>query len=217
MRADQFADELQKKSSSTMSTTSRIRPSTSPELKQTEMFNRPESAPLIAKRKRSDGEDYDLETVVVKPENQKKFKKSKKPKSDDDYNLDLDRGLNMAIAKLDNRLLADYVAKRTKRFSPDLSLVELEDRHISGIFSDNPFRLQELMLKRKANYYAEMAFHDTTSWEKPRTLQDMPSFLEHYNPKAGGSMALSSASRNPGSPHTLVITSAGLRAADITR
>lgn len=67
------------------------------------------------------------------------------------------------------------------------------------------------------NLYAETAFHDTTSWVKPRTLQDMPSFLEHYNPKVGSSLALSSASKNPGSPHTLVITSAGLRAADITR
>lgn len=45
----------------------------------------------------------------------------------------------------------------------------------------------------------------------------MPSFLEYYNLKAGGSMALSSASQKPGSPHTLVITPAGLRAADITR
>lgn len=45
----------------------------------------------------------------------------------------------------------------------------------------------------------------------------MPSFLEHYNPKAAGNMALSSASKKLGSPHTLVITSSGLRAADITR
>lgn len=122
----------------------RIRASASPEPKQPVTFNRPKSAPLVAKRKRSDGEDYDLEAVVVKPENRKKSKKSKESKSDDDYNLDLDRGLNLAIAKLDNRLLADYVAKQTKRFSPDLSLVDLEDRHISGIVSDNPFRLQEL-------------------------------------------------------------------------
>ena len=60
-------------------------------------------------------------------------KKSKNSNSDEDYNLDMDRGLNLAITKLDNRLLADYVAKRTKRFCPDLSLVELEDRYISGV------------------------------------------------------------------------------------
>lgn len=73
------------------------------------------------------------------------------------------------------------------------------------------------MLKIKAKHFAETAFHDTTSWEKPRTLQNMPSFLEHFNPKEGGSMALSSALQKPGSPHTLVITSAGMRAADIAR
>lgn len=165
-----------------------------PEPKQPATFIRPQSPSLMAKRKRNDGEDHDLEAVIVNSEKRKKSKKSKKSKSDDDYDLDLDRGLNLTIAKLDNHLLADYVAKRTKRFSPDLSLVELEDRHIS-----------------------ETAFHDTTSWEKPRTLQNMPSFLEHFNPKEGGSMALSSALQKPGSPHTLVITSAGMRAADIAR
>lgn len=45
----------------------------------------------------------------------------------------------------------------------------------------------------------------------------MPSFLENYNPKARGRLALSSASQNLGSPHTLVVTSAALRAADIAR
>ena len=71
--------------------------------------------------------------------------------------------------------------------------------------------------RSRLNLYAETAFHDTTSWAKPRTLQDMPNFLEHYSRKGAGSLALSSASQKPGSPHTLVITSAGLRAADITR
>ncbi len=101
--------------------------STSPENKQ---------SPRNVKRKRNDGEDQDLEAVVLDSAKQKKSKKPKKSKnsrSDEDYNLDMDLGLNLAIAKLDNRLLADYVAKRTKRFFPDLSLVELEDRYISGI------------------------------------------------------------------------------------
>ena len=69
-------------------------------------------------------------------------KKTKSSNSDEDYNLDLDRGLNLAIAKLDNRLLADYVSKRTKRFFPDSSLVELEDRYISGILGHKYFRQQ---------------------------------------------------------------------------
>ena len=74
-----------------------------------------------------------------------------------------------------------------------------------------------LCAERRLNVGPETAFHNTAAWGKPRTLQDMPSFLEHYSPNAGNSMALSSAPQNLGSPHTLVITSAGLRAADITR
>jgi len=48
-------------------------------------------------------------------------------------------------------------------------------------------------------------------------LQDMPDFLDHYSSRPSGNKSLSSASKQNGSPHTLVITSAGLRAADITR
>ncbi|CAD6592940.1 MAG: hypothetical protein ASARMPRED_006854 [Alectoria sarmentosa] len=165
-----------------------------PDPKEQAIFTSIGSPLFNAKRKRSHDEDHDFEAVVVNSEKRKQSKKSKEPKSVDDSNFDMDRGLNLAIAKLDNRLLADYLAKRTTRFLPDLSLVELEDRRIS-----------------------ETAFVDITSWKKPRTLQNMPSFLEQYNPKAGGDMTLPSASRQPGNPHTLVITSAGLRAANITR
>jgi len=59
--------------------------------------------------------------------------KSGKLQRDDDADLDLVNGINTAIGRFDSRLLAEYVAQRTKRFQPDLSLVELEDRHISGL------------------------------------------------------------------------------------
>ena len=85
------------------------------------------SPPRTAKRKRSTGDDQTKASVKLA-----KRKKSKKAKSDEDEDLDLKQGLNLAIGKFDSRLQADYVAQRTKRFSSDLSLVELEDRHISG-------------------------------------------------------------------------------------
>lgn len=110
-----------------------------PDPKQQANFTRIGSPPFNAKRKRSDDEDHDFEAVVVNSEKRKQSKKSKEPKSVDDFNFDMDRGLNLAIAKLDNRLLADYLAKRTTRFLPDLSLVELEDRRISGMFGDKSF------------------------------------------------------------------------------
>lgn len=38
-----------------------------------------------------------------------------------------------AIAGLSSQLLADHVAQRTKRFAPELSAVELQDRYIPGM------------------------------------------------------------------------------------
>ncbi len=114
-----------------MSTIPRTSSSTSPELKQSPISPLAKSPSHIPKRKHSNGEEYGLKAAVV---NSGKRKRIKISKSNEDDNLDLDQGLNLAIAKLDNRLLADYIAKRTKRFFPDLSLVELEDRYVSGVF-----------------------------------------------------------------------------------
>ncbi|KAK3172775.1 hypothetical protein OEA41_006100 [Lepraria neglecta] len=154
--------------------------------------NAPSSSPSpsrTVKRKRNTEDDQ--EATPIKPA---KRKKAKKAKPDEDENLDLKQGLNLEIGKLDSRLQADYVAQRTKRFSSNLSLVELEDRHIP-----------------------ETAFRDTSEWERLRILQNMPDFLDRYSSRTKGGKSLSTASKKTGSPHTLVITSAGLRAADITR
>lgn len=81
----------------------------------------------IAKRKRNG--DSNQEAVGLRLPRHKKARKSKQ---EDDENLDVDLGLNLAIGKLDSRLLADYVAQRIQRFSHNLSLVELDDLHLSG-------------------------------------------------------------------------------------
>ena len=95
-----------------------------------------------AKRKRTDGKGYDPEAVVVNSGKRRKSKTSKVNRSSEENNLELDQGLNMTIAKLDSRLLADYVANRTKRFLPYLSIVELEEMYISGKFDESPLRQQ---------------------------------------------------------------------------
>ena len=87
-----------------------------------------QSSSQITKRKRST--DDNSECPPLRPAKRKKVKKAKRV---EDENLDLEHGLNLAIGKLDSRLQADYVAQRTKHFSSELSLVELEDRHIPGI------------------------------------------------------------------------------------
>ena len=58
------------------------------------------------------------------------------------------------------------------------------------------------------------ALQDTTSWNKPRTLETLPGFLEKFS---GNSTKLWSASKKNGAPHTIIVTAAGLRAAEIAR
>jgi len=135
----------------------------------------------------------------AKPESKRaaKRKKTKKPRDVDDEALDLEKGLNHAIGYMDSKLMADHVAQRTKRFQPDLSMVEAEDVHVP-----------------------EKAILDTTSWEKERATDNLSVFLEQYaapRRKKKGRNKLSDAPEQKGSPHTLVVAGAGLRAADLTR
>ena len=105
----------------------------SPKPKKPSHLTRHKSLLCNAKRNRNNSEDY-LGAVVI---NRGKRKRSIGSKSNEDVSLDLDQHLNLAIAKLDSRLIADYIAKQTKRFAPDLSLVELEERYISGMSHEN--------------------------------------------------------------------------------
>ena len=61
------------------------------------------------------------------------------------------------------------------------------------------------------------AILDTTAFEKPRTTEALPDFLEQFAGTAKRKKKLSQSAAETGSPHTLVITGAGLRAADLTR
>ncbi|AEO65145.1 uncharacterized protein THITE_2111847 [Thermothielavioides terrestris NRRL 8126] len=120
----------------------------------------------------------------------KKQKKQKKMR-EDEGDLDVEAGLNRAFERMDGQLLADHLAQKTRRFGTDLSPVELSDLYIS------------------AN-----AIRDSTSWEKPRSLENLPSFLEAFS---GASAKLDEAPKKTGSPHTLIVAAAGLRAADLVR
>ncbi|KAF2757477.1 hypothetical protein EJ05DRAFT_465606 [Pseudovirgaria hyperparasitica] len=145
-----------------------------------------ETSKSSIKRKRHDGE---VESEQQKPTKRKR--RSKKPKDINDADLDGDLGINNGLSKMDARLLSDYVAQRTKRFEPELSHVELEDRYIP-----------------------ESAIADTTSWLKPRTTDNLADFIRKFSPK---NIDLDKAPSTPGSPHILVIASAGLRAAELVR
>ena len=92
------------------------------------------SPPQLRKRARYDEVDDGPEVPEMRPVKQAKKRKARPGIQDQDIDLDLERGLNLAIGKMDRGLLADYIAQRTKRFRNDLSAVELEDLHIPGKF-----------------------------------------------------------------------------------
>ncbi|KAK8154997.1 U3-containing 90S pre-ribosomal complex subunit-domain containing protein [Phyllosticta citrichinensis] len=138
-------------------------------------------SPADGKRKRGEEEP--------KQSKRAKRRKNKQPKDVHDEDLDEAAGLNRSIGRMDSRLLADYMAQRTKRFEPDLSLVELEDR-----------------------YVPENSICDTSSWGGERTLDQLPAFVEKF---AQGD--LTKAPKSNGAPHTIVVAASGIRAADVTR
>ncbi|KAK4192583.1 U3-containing 90S pre-ribosomal complex subunit-domain containing protein [Podospora australis] len=121
----------------------------------------------------------------------KEQKKQKKKQREDEADLDVEAGLNKSFARMDGQLLADHIAQKTSRFGTDLSPVELSDLYIS------------------AN-----AIKDTTSFQKPRTLENLPDFLQEF---AREGEKLDQTTKDFGAPHTLVVSGAGLRAADAVR
>ncbi|KAK7985051.1 hypothetical protein PG988_002673 [Apiospora saccharicola] len=118
-------------------------------------------------------------------------KKRKAGFQQDESLLDTEAGVNKAIAAMDPQLLADYLAQKTTRFGSDLSPVELADLYISPI-----------------------SITDTTSWQEARNLEKLPEFLEKFTKDPE---KLKKAPKLKGSPHTIIISGAGLRAADVVR
>lgn len=152
-------------------------------------------------------EDVASATVLNVSKNKRKreaekLRKQKRRKvlgaNDDESHLIIDetgnQGVNTAIGKLDPQLIADYVSQRVRRFEKELSSVELEDRSIPA-----------------------SAFVDTSSWQKERNLIQLPDFIETFSKVKGRGANLAKPPKNKGSPHTLVISAAALRAADLTR
>jgi protein CMS1 len=126
----------------------------------------------------------------------KKDKKDKndKPKAVRGEPLEKERkgiSVNEAIGKMDGRLLADHFVQKAKRHNKELTAVELSDLSVP-----------------------ESAFLDTSSFTSARTLEKLPDFLKAFSPKG---VKLSDSSEQKGTPHTIVVSPAGLRAADVVR
>jgi protein CMS1 len=138
-------------------------------------------------------------------------KKRKTGYEQDDSLMDTEMGVNTGIGFMDPQLMADHLGQRTTRFASDLSSVELADLYISRKFTISSLHIGTLSTNMPllAN-----AIHDTTSWQEPRILAKLPDFLEKFTKEPE---SLSKAPKKKGSPHTIIVAGAGLRAADVVR
>ncbi|KAI6089692.1 U3-containing 90S pre-ribosomal complex subunit-domain containing protein [Hypoxylon rubiginosum] len=123
------------------------------------------------------------------PETGAKKRRKAAYEEEEEY-LDIEAGVNKKIAMIDNLLLADHLAKKVRRFGTGLTPVELSQLDISPSY-----------------------ITDTTSFAKTRNLENLPEFLEQF----ADAKKLGEAPKMNGSPRTLIVTSAGLRAADLVR
>ncbi|RJE23218.1 hypothetical protein PHISCL_04471 [Aspergillus sclerotialis] len=103
-----------------------------------------------------------------------------------------ENAINVSIGLMDGRLLADHLVQKARKLNKDLTAVELNDLCVS-----------------------DSVFRDTTSFNSTRSLDQLATFLKTFSPDSGA--GLSKSSEETGTPHTLVISPAALRAADVVR
>ena len=150
-------------------------------------------------RKRKRTETHNSSVSGDKKERRKKAKQAKRAAIaadagmvQDEQDIDEKNQVNRAVARLNGTLFADYLAKSMKRFEPKLSLVEMEDLRVP-----------------------QSAFADSTQWPGLRIATKLPDFLESATGLSR--KELQNAAPESGAPHTLVLCSAAIRAADMTR
>lgn len=182
------------------------------------------SAKLDKKRKRQAEESTKQDQPETAPagasaaggdeSNKKKRKKNKNKKKQpeqDGKSQDRKGGVDESIGKMDGGLLADYFAQRAQKLDKELSAVELSDLSVPGVYHVSQIRFLGYL---EVLTDADSAFLDTTSFSDSRTLDKLPGFLKTFSPKNAD---LSKASEKKGAPHTLVVSAAALRAADVVR
>ncbi|KAF3915741.1 hypothetical protein AA313_de0210198 [Arthrobotrys entomopaga] len=104
--------------------------------------------------------------------------------------------IDESIAMMDPKIMADFVAQRVQKFNKELSTIELGDR-----------------------IPPESIYVDTTESTSERSLANLCEYMEKYCTKKGQSSIshLKSAPKAQGSPHTIFVSPAALRAADVVR
>ncbi|KAL2890986.1 Protein cms1 [Ceratocystis lukuohia] len=121
----------------------------------------------------------------------KRRRRGNKAREEENDLLNMELKINHLFKNLDSQLTADHYLRQLTRFGADLSPIELADLTIST-----------------------NAIKDTSSWTQDRVTEKLPEFLENFtdNPEM-----LSRADKAKGTPHTIVVSGAGLRSTDIVR
>ena len=72
-------------------------------------------------------------------------------------------------------------------------------------------------VQAKREAFSETAWLDSASWEQSRHLENLGKFLERFCRNSNRSAPLAWAPEGPGTPHTIMLTGAALRAANLAR
>lgn len=169
--------------------------STTDENSEQQLKSTPNSTDLPSKkRKRAAVEDSKTNTTskTIPTPKSKKPKTKKAKVAEEDEDLDEENHLNLAISRMDPQLLSDYMASKTRKFESDLSAIELADKYIPAI-----------------------CIKDTSCFETLRKDGELPAFMERF--ATCGAKKLWGSSKMLGSPHTIIVAGAGLRAAELAR
>ncbi|KAF9888413.1 hypothetical protein FE257_008691 [Aspergillus nanangensis] len=138
-------------------------------------------------KKRKDGKNKANKKDTKDKDHSKQDAEPKDPKATESKG-----SINEDIGKMDGGLLADHMAKKSKRHNKNITAIELSDLSVP-----------------------DSAFLDTSSFEAPRQLDQLPAFLKSFSSNKGAN--LGQASQENGAPHTLVVSPGALRAADVVR
>lgn len=163
--------------------------------------------------KRNQDLTSDGEQINIHSKRQKTSKSSRDPHQD----VNMEKSIDLTIGKMNSHLLADYIAGKTKLFRSDLSTLELHDLTIPGRRNNGFSTTRECFEGPHLIPRLEHAFKDTSQWTGLRVVGNLPSFLEYECSASCNSGDLKAASKAFGTPHTIVVTSSGMRAADLTR
>ena len=110
-------------------------------------------------------------------------------------------------------LIWQHIIQRARRFGADPSLLEAENKHMLGM-DNKPYFTQSIRICR-AKGCIEDVFADTSEWGMLHTMENLPLFMDYFIRDSSQHKRFLQQRKMIGVPHTLVVTSAGYRAADL--